>query len=244
MFVTPGVVVDGKLVSNDLVDVNLGMRMLLGSSYYSGWEDREMFVDRDPLGNGVDRSHPWNTHIIPNPQKRDFDRNYSWVMSPRWYDGQDHLSLDTGGGALARLMTTALSGLVDTGWTRATGNSIIINLPKTALTPESTFEWYVPKWSNSIERYRARSYFQAYSAAVGMYFVEKALDEVRAGHTKVWEPFTVPDEAIGCGLMEGAPGALSHHMVIRGYKMANYIPCSAAAWNMGPRDVYGSRALT
>ena len=30
MFVTPGVVVDGKLVTNDLVDINLGIRILLG----------------------------------------------------------------------------------------------------------------------------------------------------------------------------------------------------------------------
>ena len=35
---------------------------------------------------------------IPEPQKRDFDGKYSWVMSPRWFDGNDHLALDTGGG--------------------------------------------------------------------------------------------------------------------------------------------------
>src|SRR3954464_4480834 len=33
MFVTPGVVVDGKLVTNDLIRINLGIRILLGSSY-------------------------------------------------------------------------------------------------------------------------------------------------------------------------------------------------------------------
>jgi hydrogenase large subunit len=32
MFVTPGVVVDGKLVTTDLVDINLGIRILLGSA--------------------------------------------------------------------------------------------------------------------------------------------------------------------------------------------------------------------
>ena len=30
MYVTPGVVVDGKLVTTDLVDINLGIRILLG----------------------------------------------------------------------------------------------------------------------------------------------------------------------------------------------------------------------
>ena len=92
MFVTPGVVVDGKLVTNDLVDINLGIRILLGSSFYRDWEDQEMFVTHDPLGNPVDRRHPWNQHTIPAPQKRDFDDKYSWTMSPRWFDGTDHLA--------------------------------------------------------------------------------------------------------------------------------------------------------
>jgi hydrogenase large subunit len=58
MFVTPGVVVDGKLVTNDLVKINLGLRILLGSSFYEDWEGQEIFVDKDPLGNPVDRRHP------------------------------------------------------------------------------------------------------------------------------------------------------------------------------------------
>jgi hydrogenase large subunit len=138
MGVTPGVVVDGKLVTNDLVEINLGIRILLGHSYYDSWEGQEMFVTRDPLGNPVDRNHPWNQHTIPQPQKRDFDGNYSWVMSPRWFDGTDHLALDTGGGPIARLWSTALSGLVDTDHLKATGQSVVINLPRTALLPEVT----------------------------------------------------------------------------------------------------------
>ena len=113
--------------------INLGIRILLGSSYYDDWEDQEMFVTHDPLGNPVDRRHPWNQHTNPQPQKRDFDDKYSWVMSPRWFDGKDHLALDTGGGPLARLWSTALAGLVDIGYVKATGNSVQINLPKTAL---------------------------------------------------------------------------------------------------------------
>src|SRR5918912_4484855 len=130
-FVTPGVVVDGKLITNDLVDINLGLRILLGHSFYEDWENEEMFVSRDPLGNPVDRRHPWNQHTIPRPQKRDFNGNYSWTMSPRWYDKRtgDYLALDTGGGPLARLWATALSGLVDIGYIKSTGNSVKIFLP-------------------------------------------------------------------------------------------------------------------
>ena len=155
MFVTPGVVVDGKLVTHSLVDINLGIRILLGSSYYDDWTDQEMFVKTDPLGNAVDRRHPWNQHTNPHPQKRDMDGGkYSWVMSPRWFDGKDHLALDTGGGPLARLWATALAGLVDIGYVKATGNSVKINLPKTALKGPVEFEWKIPAARQQHDRTR------------------------------------------------------------------------------------------
>ena len=242
MFVTPGVVVDGKLVTNDLVDINLNMRILLGSSYYDDWQDSETFVRTDPLGNKIDKKHPWNQTTIPRPQKRDFNGNYTWVMSPRWLDQRtgDHLALDTGGGPIARLWSTALSGLVKIGYIEATGHSVKINLPKTATLPEAEFEWKIPKWSNAIERDRARTYFQAYAAATALHFVEKALEELYAGRTKTWSDFTVPDEAIGCGFHEAVRGVLSHHVVIRDGKIANYHPYPPTPWNANPRDIYGT----
>ncbi len=241
MFVTPGVVVDGKLVTNDLVAINLGIRILLGHSYYDDWENEETFVPKDPLGNDVDRRHPWNMHTLPTPKKRDFDGKYSWVMSPRWFDGKDHLALDTGGGAIARMWSTALSALVDMGgYIKATGTSVVINLPKSALSGPVTFEWKVPKWSNTLERNRARTYYQAYSAAAALYFLDKAFAELQAGRTRSWEPFTVPKEGIGCGFTEAVRGVLSHHMVIRDGKIANYHPWPPTPWNGNPRDIYGT----
>jgi hydrogenase large subunit len=242
MYVTPGVVVDGQLVTTKLVDINLGIRILLGHSFYDDWTDEETFVTHDPLGNPVDKRHPWNQTTVPHPQRRDFNGNYSWVMSPRWYDKRtgDHLALDTGGGPIARLWATALANFVDVGYVKATGHSVLINLPKTALMPEMQFEWKIPQWSNAIERDRARIYFLAYSAAIGLYFVEQALELVRRGETKVFAPFTVPDEAIGCGFHEAVRGVLSHHLVIRDGKIANYHPYPPTPWNASPRDSYGT----
>jgi len=243
MYVTPGVIVDGKLVTNDLIDINLNIRILLGSSYYADWEENgETFVRTDPIGNPVDKRHPWNQTTTPRPQKREFGKRYSWVMSPRWYDKRtgDYLALDTGGGAIARLWSTALSGLVDIGYIKATGHSVIINLPKTAMMPETSFEWKIPKWSNAIERDRARTYFQAYAAAAALYFMDRALKELYAGNTKTWSEFKVPENAIGCGFHEAVRGVLSHHVVIRDGKIANYHPYPPTPWNANPRDVYGT----
>jgi hydrogenase large subunit len=242
MYVTPGVVVDGKLATTDLVDINLGIRILLGSSYYDDWNDGEIFVRTDPLGNAVDKRHPWNQTTTPRPQKRDFNKNYTWVMSPRWYDKRtgDYLALDTGGGPIARLWATALAGLVDIGYIKATGHSVQINLPKTASMPETSFEWKIPQWSNAIERDRARTYFQAYAAACGLYFCEKAMEELYAGRSKTWAPFEVPENAVACGFHEAVRGVLSHHVVIRDGRIANYHPYPPTPWNASPRDFNGT----
>ncbi|MDQ3858138.1 MAG: nickel-dependent hydrogenase large subunit [Actinomycetota bacterium] len=242
-YVTPGVVIDGELVTTSLLEINLGLRILLGSSYYDDWTNEETFVERDPLGNPIDRRHPWNQTTLPKPQKRDLDGgNYSWVMSPRWYDKRtgDYVALDTGGGPLARLWVTALAGIVDTPNVKATGSSVQITLPKSPAFPEMQFEWKIPQWSNTIERGRARVYFVAYAAAMAAFFIDKALTLSRSGDTKVFQEFTVPDEAIGCGFHEAVRGVLSHHLVIRDGKIANYHPYPPTPWNGSPRDFYGT----
>ena len=243
MYVTPGVIVDGKLVTTDLVDINLGIRILLGSPSTTTGRTGETFVKTDPLGNPVDQRHPWNQTTMPRPQKRDFD-------------GQVHL------GHVAALVRPADRRAPGPGhrrrsdrpalgrrrwrawWTSATSrrpaSSVKIHLPKTALLPEVEFEWKIPKWSNAIERDRARTYFQAYAAAAALYFVEQALQELHAGRTKTWTEFKVPDEAIGCGFHEAVRGVLSHHVVIRDGKIANYHPYPPTPWNASPRDIYGT----
>ncbi|MGH9507657.1 MAG: nickel-dependent hydrogenase large subunit [Terriglobales bacterium] len=242
MFVTPGVIVDGQLVTTSLVDINLGIRILLGSSYYDDWQERETFVRHDPLGNPIDQRHPWNQTTTPRPQARDFQGRYTWVMSPRWYDSKTEkfLALDTGGGPIARLWATALAGRVDIGYIKASNGAVEINLPKTALLPEAQFVWKPPQWSNAIERDRARTYFQAYAAAAALYFADRALAELRAGRTQTFTPYQVPEEAIGCGFHEAVRGVLSHHVVIREGKIANYHPYPPTPWNASPRDSMGT----
>ena len=63
---------------------------------------------------------------------------------------------------------------------------------------------------------------------------------MRAGHTKTWEPFKVPDEAVSCGFTEAVRGVLSHHMVIKDGKIANYHPYPPTPWNASVRDEYGT----
>ena len=61
-----------------------------------------------------------------------------------------------------------------------------------------------------------------------------------AGRSKTWAPFKVPEDAISCGFHEAVRGVLSHHVVIRDGKIANYHPYPPTCWNANPRDVYGT----
>ena len=47
-------------------------------------------------------------------------------------------------------------------------------------------------------------------------------------------------KAIGCGFHEAVRGVLSHHVVIRNHKIANYHPYPPTPWNANPRDIYGT----
>ena len=83
---------------DDLVEINLGIRILLGSSFYEDWADQRDVRHERPAGQPGRPAAPVEPDTIPKPQKRDFGDKYTWVMSPRWFDGTDHLALDTGGG--------------------------------------------------------------------------------------------------------------------------------------------------
>ena len=176
MYVTPGVIVDGKLVTNNLVDINLGIRILLGSSFYEDWDDKEMFVKKDPLGNPIDKRHPWNQTTTPKPQKRNFDGNYTWVMSPRWFDQADRGS-SRPGHRRRRRRPALVHGPGGAGGHRLHQGHRRRGQDRIAqdgmFKPEVEFEWKIPKWSNAIERNRARTYFQAYAAAAALLFRRK-----------------------------------------------------------------------
>ena len=213
-YITPGVAIGGELISTDLVEINLMIRILLGSSYFDSWENEPTFVTHDPLGNPVDKNHPWNKVTLPRPQKRDFTDKYTWVVSPRIYDKRTdtHVCCDTGGGPFARQWCTAKAGLVDFGYAKATGHSIQMVLPRSPNMPEMELEWNVPEKSNAVERDRARTYHQAYSALIALHNLERALKEVQRGPDQELEQLQGPRERRQLRLPRGrARRALAPH---------------------------------
>jgi len=235
--VTPGVFADGKIITNNLIDINLGVREFVDHSHYEDWDSIEM--ESDPLGNKVDKNHPWNEQTKPKPgPPKNWDDKYTWLKTPRWAENKKTHVVEVG--PLARMFITAKSRKVP----EATGKSLKFTLPSSrridAKVPgELDVEWKIPKTMNALERIRARAYFHAYTAYVAYNQLLAALGAVKAGNTKVWNKYEKPKEGIGVGINEAMRGIVAHWCIMKDGKIHKYQVIAPTTWNASPRDSEG-----
>ncbi|MBA4158315.1 MAG: nickel-dependent hydrogenase large subunit, partial [Gemmatimonadetes bacterium] len=140
---TPGVIIDGKLVTTNLHHINMGLEEFVEHSYYEGWENEPLRHRTDPAGNPISPHHPWNKETKPKPtEKRSWKDRYTWDTAPRW----DRHVMEAG--TYARMWTTAAAAkLPHTRFVEATGHSMKLHAPKTLL-PAMEFEWEIPtEWN-------------------------------------------------------------------------------------------------
>jgi len=239
--VSPGVILDGKLVTTDLVEFNVGVREFIGSSWYSSEWKQE--IETDPLGNPRAFEHPWNKRTIPRPgEYGKWDSAYSWVTSPRWRhwkgDGEDY-NIELG--PLARMWVTAKAKLVP----ESTGKSLKFELPAAVVpgfkySEKMEFEWKIPEKPNAVERIRARAYYNAYSAFCMLKMTMKALDLLKAGKATVCTPYKKPKEGMGFGAIEAMRGSCLHWCVMKKGVIYNYQYHAPTTWNASSRDPEGN----
>lgn len=240
--ITPGVIINGELVTTDAAEINVGVRQYVAHSYFDDWGTRD--ISKDPLGNEIVREHPWNRETIPKPgPAKNWADKYSWGVTIRWHDWKGRVDRKTHvveAGPIARLWATSLGRKVP----ESTGRSLRFTLPKVAVEgfrvfDEYDFEWKIPSRPTVIERVRARPYFYAYTAYVAYHDVLKALELVKAGKLDVWTPYKRPKEGLGVGMTEAMRGALGHWVVMRNGVMHRYQIITPTAWNASPRDAEG-----
>ena len=243
--VSPGVIIDGELVTQDLVEINVGVQEMVERSYYDDWDGPKHGADL--LGNPLTKYHPWNkeTKPVPGPYK-DWDDKYSWGSSVRWLDWEKRVNgeLQTVElGPIARMWATAVGGLVP----ESTGSSLKFSIPKATVVgyrnaEAMDFEWKVPERVNTVERIRARAYYHAYSAYVVYLQVLQGLELVKAGNVKVWNKYSKAKDGIGVGMHEAMRGGVAHWVVMKNGVVDNYQIMAPSTWNAGPRlgeDDYG-----
>lgn len=234
---TPGVVIDGELVTTRLTDINCGWEEFVEHSYYEEWAgDR---YQTDPLGNPISPYHPWNKRTLPKPGEKSWKDKYTWACTPRW----DRSVVEAG--CYGRLQTTALAQkLPDNDFIEATGQGMRMLLPK-GLTPEVEVHWSVPKAWNALERNRGRAYHYVFSQLVALNSLLEAYKLAKQGETKVaalspeeLENAIPTDERRGVGWWGAGRGWLTHHLVMDGGKIVNYQICTPSTINASPRDPF------
>lgn len=231
---TPGVLVDGEVVTTDLSKVNAGLEEFVEHSYYEQWNGHRF--QTDPLGLPLSPNHPWNKETKPKPGKQSWRDRYTWDTAPTW----DRLPMEAG--AYARLYLTAKAQrLPSSRFLEATGHSLKMAVPGGTL-PDAELEWRVPEQWNALERNRARAYAIPYAAMVTMENWLMGLELLRQGEDKVSTKFELPQHGtqIGVGFWGAGRGYLSHHLVIEDGVIGNYQILTPSTLNAAPRTPWGT----
>ncbi|MBW3671588.1 MAG: nickel-dependent hydrogenase large subunit, partial [Acidobacteria bacterium] len=122
---TPGVIIDGELITTNLHHINMGIEEFVEHSFYEGWENEGVRFQTDPSGNPISPNHPWNKETKPAPvHKRTWHERYSWATSPRW----DRQPVEAG--TYARMWIAAAANKVHTRYIDTTGYSMKMHSPK------------------------------------------------------------------------------------------------------------------
>ena len=158
---------------------------------------------------------------------------YSWLKTPKWRGKLCEV------GPLARyivLYTKAKQGLLsELTWAE---KIIVDQIDAVTNVLGVPVEAWLP---STVGRTAARALEAQLQAELGKYFFDKLVANIKSGDTRVvnndkWDPSTWPKEAKGVGLYEAPRGALSHWVVIKDGKIANYQAVVPTTWNACPRD--------
>lgn len=231
---TPGAIIDGKLVTTRLTELNCGLEEFVDRSFYDRHQGAPRF-QTDPLGNPLTPQHPWNRSIVVNAGKTATPEPYSWATAMTWRQRSFEV------GAYARIYLSALGGCLPASeHFTSTGKSLLMHLPADEL-PAMDAEWRPPPVWNAFERNRARAYAVAYNLLVLTENYHRAKRLLRAGASTLVESFHIPEqgEHLGAGFCGAGRGFLAHWAIVRDGAFANYQIAVPSRINAGPRAPSG-----
>ena len=173
------------------------------------------------------QKHPWDEEL-PKPHYTDFqdDGKYSWVKAPR-FEGK---AMQVG--PLAQILMGYASGheliTKHVNESVALASSIAkVKIPLTAL-------------HSTLGRHLARAIRCAVLAELSLKHWGLLVGNIAKGDLAIWNKPEFPKgEVKGFGFHEAPRGVLSHWVVIRDGRIANYQAVVPSTWNAGPRDSLG-----
>lgn len=175
--------------------------------------------------------HPWKgesklNYNGPKPpyQNLDFDKEYSFLKTPRWKGHAMEV------GPLARMVIGYAKGIPE--FKEVTDMALKkLDVPVTALF-------------STLGRTAARGLESLLVIDWALEFYDQLIQNIKNGDTRMantekFEPETWPKTAKGVGYAEAPRGALGHWINIKDKKIENYQLVVPTTWNASPRDPKG-----
>lgn len=229
---TPGVIIDGQLVTSKLRQINLGTEEFVDHSYYEEWSGHPH--KKDPMGAPLSPYHPWNKETKPKPTGLNWREKYSWATAPRW----DRVAVETG--TFIRMWNTVLANkLPHRRFLDITDHTLKISIPACE-KPEMVAEWKVPQVWNAFERNLSRAYAIAYNAVVAYDNWHIGMELLRKGDSRTSTSFEVPqNHRMGVGFWGAGRGWLTHHVELDKGSIVNYQIITPSTLMASPKDPWG-----
>ena len=163
--------------------------------------------------------HPFSGETKPQHGKYDTDGKYSWFKAPRYKGAPCEV------GPLARVLVAYARGKKEI---QDVVNSVLtkLNIPVTALF-------------STLGRTAARGIETLVIGNAMEGWVMELVGNLKAGNTKTYEPWVMPNSGLGVGLNDVARGSLGHWIEIENTKIKNYQYVVPSTWNLCPRDANG-----
>jgi hydrogenase large subunit len=172
--------------------------------------------------------HPYEEETVPKYTDYDANGKYSWVKAPRFQGHPMQV------GPLAQVLVGyALGNEPIKRWADYLLNTAGA-VAKTKLTPAVLH--------STLGRHGARAVRTAVISELALKHWQLLAENIGKGDTQIFTPWEYPKGEIkGFGFHEAPRGTLSHWVVIRDGKIANYQAVVPSTWNAGPRDEKGQK---
>ena len=166
------------------------------------------------------RLHPWKGEAEPEYTDFQPNRKYSWCKAPRLAGRPIQV------GPVAQVLVNYASG--------------VQRVCQRVDEANARLGISLGDYHSTMGRLLARGIRASIMADLSLEYLDKLLLNLAAGDKAYANPTAIPDgEFRGVGFHEAPRGTLSHWIVIRDRKIANYQAVVPSTWNASPRDEQG-----
>ena len=200
----------GVIMKRDLANVRMAEQTKVTEDVTRAWYEK-----------GAAR-HPYEGETRPlkeDPKYQPDKGRYSWFKAPR-YEGEPCEV-----GPLARVLVAYGKGHKDI-------KPIVDHVLSTLGVPAAAL-------FSTLGRTAARAIETVAIGDAMESWIMELVDNIKAGDTKTYEPYQIPDKGQGMGLNDVPRGALGHWIEVEDKKIKNYQYVVPSTWNLGPRDGKG-----